>query len=530
MTYDLLNEPLIEALEADESRLFSLPGLLAAWADGQPVLLDGIRPHQRPPMHMLLCQLAVLGIQRGGDDLGLEAPEEVWRARLLKLAPAAAWHLVADTQNDPAFLQPPAIGADLKSFSTIARPDDFTTLISAKNHAVKQSAMAQATPWLWVVALVEKQSSSRYDGATQYGIARMNGGLGSRPLVSVYPDMADGARWRRDVAAILERQPGLLEAASMFTPGDNTLALTWLAPWDGISQLSLDSLDPLFVETARQVRLVIRDGAIVALSKGSKAARVAMPSDLHGRLGDPWAPLDDKGDKVLTLSEDGWTLRRLVGLILPTGDTPLRPSLLQAPRRQETGDLFFHAAALCGGQGKTGGFHQVTLPIPGRIVIRLATLQDAAEGLGQTAQVMLSEADMAQGILRHALLSFQQGGPTEKIKGDRDPGISTWVGVFQHAVQHAFFPALWDMADARDDSRPWRRFLHATAERVLGEAIKSLSVRSMLFFRAEARSRSLLWSRLRASLPLDLDLPADATESDEADRDDEAHSDEGVTA
>jgi CRISPR system Cascade subunit CasA len=458
MAYDFLTEPLIEATEAGIPIDLTLPCLLAGWASGRDVVLEGIRPHQRAGMHMFLVQIAVGALCLSGSGEELVVGEDEWRVRLLVLAPPLAWHLIAASENDPALMQPSVPAKHLLDFKDIANPDGLSVLVASKNHCLKQNVISFGSPWQWLCALVELQTLSGYSGKFNYGVIRMNVGMGSRPLVAVYPDMREGARWKRDVSRYHEA----LEAGSMpkgFS-GSATegLVATWSRPWDGIEQIPMTDLHPAFVEVARRVRLLVSaSGSISAVVGNSKLPRIDAPKELCGRTGDPWAPMDGD-EKILTVSADGWSLRRLRNLIVSGYTRPL----LQELDSSDDNELFVHASVITGGQGKTEGFHEVTIPVPERIVVRLSTTLEARPRLGILSTEMADDADKAASALRRALVTFLGGGvpPTDKV--DRKEA-DVWISRLQAAVKDAFFPMLWSAMDApnRDE---WRALLRYQAE------------------------------------------------------------------
>ena len=506
MPYDVLNEPLVEAAEGEAPIALTLPGLFAAWGQGRDVLLRGIRRHQRAAMYMFLSQLGAAAWLRAEDGEEVEASDEIWRERLLRIAPDSAWHLVQNDDTVPALLQAPVLPGETKGFKSRRSPDNLSILFAAKNHALKQSQIGEGSPWMWLASLVELQTMGGFGGRDNYGVVRMNGGQASRPMVAVYPDMREGPRWVRDITAIrngAETLRGAMPEGFYAEPGKGLVA-TWLQPWDGVSQIALHDLDPLFVEVARRIRLRdAGDGRIEALVGNSKAARIAAAKDLCGRTGDPWAPLDGE-TKVLTVPAEGWNVRRLKNLIAPDASSTYRPSFLQRFQPGEARDMFFHAAVVTGGQGKTEGFHEVTIPIPGRVVGRLsARIGDAATNLGNAATGMLADAEKTASILRRAILCCAQGGPALKdIKADKREA-DAWVAGFQAAFSDAFFPALWTVFDLGGDRTAWRDRLRQEAEAAYETAAHALPVRGELFYRAYTRGRSVLFGLLNKEFSVD---------------------------
>jgi CRISPR system Cascade subunit CasA len=505
MAHDILNDPLIEVTLDGELRLVTMPDLFAAWGSRQDIALAGVRHYQRPAVHMFFCQLGAVALERSDDEPSIGADADAWRKRLLRLAPAEAWHLIADDAKDPALLQPPTDPDDVRDFTAVSSPDDLTILVASKNHASKQSRISGASPWTWICALVEFQTMSGYAGAKNYGVMRMNGGNGSRPLVSIYPGMSDGARWRRDVEVIVASSDKIRGSARFFAPPGKGSVAMWTVPWDGRSQLDLGDLDPLCVEVARPLRLQIAGGVISARVGNSEVARVAGTKELKGRLGDPWGPLDDKGGKLLTVSGDGWSLRRLRNLIVPDGESPYMRSLLQIPTPSERGDMVFHACVTAGGQGKTDGFHEATVPIPGSKVVSLFETDDGATRIGQLATQMIADADTAKSALKTGLFCFAQGGVRADAifwdKRETSGAASHWLHAFQRAVEHEFFDRLWEADDADGDRLNWRLRLRQLATDLYAEATEAIPVHSEVFWRAETRGRGLLLGKLNREFP-----------------------------
>lgn len=311
MTHNLLTEPLIESYKG----WHSLPGLMAAMARSEVTAFPALRPHQRPAWHMFLVQLATLALDATGQR-SLPGDEAGWAAALRALTPGhnddAPWHLVMAERSKPAFLQPPDPGG--LNWSDVPTPDALDMLITSRNHDLKARIARQAAPQDWVFALVSLQTMEGYGGAGNHGIARMNGGSSSRPMLTLAP-LDDASApinpshwWARDVQRLLARRDGV-----------NGIALVWPEPWPEGRSLSLGRLDPLFIEVCRRVRLLAQGDGLTAQRSTSKAARVAA-KEARGVISgeaDPWAPVanDSGGVKTLTLGERDFTYSVLVELL-----------------------------------------------------------------------------------------------------------------------------------------------------------------------------------------------------------------------
>src|SRR5690606_23481359 len=110
---------------------------------------------------------------------------------------------------------------------------------------LKAERMLAASDEHWLFALVTLQTYEGYLGAGNFGISRMNGGLGSRMSLGIRPPGGAATAFRRDVLRLVaSRDSGLTGKA-----------LLWLDPWDGTLQLAFERLDPLYVDICRRIRL-----------------------------------------------------------------------------------------------------------------------------------------------------------------------------------------------------------------------------------------------------------------------------------
>ena len=202
---NLITDPILTLSSGDR---VSLPTLFAAMARGQVRSFPALRPHQRPAWHMFLAQLGALALWSAGrNDLPENAAD--WVGNLRRLTQNhrddAPWRLIVEEPGKPAFLQPPDPGG-LK-WSTIATPDALDLLITSRNHDLKQAAASHAAAEDWVFALVSLQTSEGYGGNGNHGIARMNGGSSSRPMLGLAPgrdgeiSVDPSAWWARDRTA-----------------------------------------------------------------------------------------------------------------------------------------------------------------------------------------------------------------------------------------------------------------------------------------------------------------------------------------
>ena len=269
---NILTEPLIRISTAHGTRLASLPDVYAALAADEVEAFPSLRPHQRHAWHAFLVQLGAMAMHRTGIA-DPPADEGAWadlkRGLTHQFPDDEPWQMVVDDITKPAFMQPPASSPDLEKDykGVVATPDELDMLVTSKNHDLKAAAAAQSSADDWIFALVTLQTMEGFGGAGNYGVSRMNGGLGSRPAFSLAPPGGPGAHVKRDIEALLSDYP----------LGSGGHHLLWLLPWDGSSAQRLlpTELAPFYIEVCRRIRLR-RDetGNIHAIRTSSKAARI----------------------------------------------------------------------------------------------------------------------------------------------------------------------------------------------------------------------------------------------------------------
>ena len=168
-----------------------------------------LRPHQRHAWHAFLVQLGALAMHRAGLTEPPKDSEE-WLRLIRGLTPDypedEPWSLVVDDITMPAFMQPPVSSADKLSDykSTVETPGGLDMLVTSKNHDLKSSVASSSETDEWIFALISLQTAEGFGGAGNYGISRMNGGLGCRPAFSLTPSARPGIHLRRDIVALLD--------------------------------------------------------------------------------------------------------------------------------------------------------------------------------------------------------------------------------------------------------------------------------------------------------------------------------------
>ena len=432
---NLLQDPI---LTLSRGIKVSLPELLAAMVRGEVRDFPALRPHQRPAWHMFLVQLSALALWTAGrEELPMDAAD--WKASLSGLTPDHAddepWRLVVADQNKPAFLQPP-VPKNLK-WSPIKTPDALDMLITSRNHDLKQNVARQAEPEDWVFALVSLQTSEGYGGRGNQGIARMNGGSSSRPMLGLVPSQAENltvnvsAWWARDVRQLIKARKANKEGGPCVAGGH---ALLWCLDWPEGQQLNLSDLDPWFIEVCRRIRLTDAGGVISAQRSTSKATRVDAKM-AKGVVGDPWAPVHKEG-KSFTLTQ-GYNYKTLYDLLF-SGDWQ-RPLLVE-PQEDETAGMLLIAEGISRGNSKTEGFHSRVVPLP---KVELFSSENAAT----LSKAQIEEIGKFDQALRNALSLVAAGGDREaqrKYFAHTNPARDR----FDQVADQLFFIHLWRRVEA----------------------------------------------------------------------------------
>ncbi|MEJ5207096.1 hypothetical protein [Denitratimonas sp. CY0512] len=503
--HDLLKDPLIGVRTAQGVRHVSLPELLASLSAGQVENYTGLRAHQADPWHVFLVQLAA-SIQARRPTEALPTDAAYWRDGLLDLAEgvAEAWHLVVEDVTKPAFLQhPDCHGANFKPCADA--PDEFDVLFTSKNHDVKSARIRADEPEAWIYAITTRQTISPYGGGggTLNGIARMNSGSGSRPIVSWVRDLHPSQRFLDEVSELRRIRGSILEARYGYNA--TGVVLTWLRPWDHRKhQFFLSDLDPWFVEAPRLVRLryeELTDG-IVALQAGTKARQIGPKESHKGDVGDPWIPITTEGT-ALTITSPGFTPERLCKLIFKQG-IQRSTGLLDPGSSDSYGWLV--ASVLSGGNCKTDGFHRVELPVPPQARMALFN-REKRDTLAHLAQKLLSDAKDVQGALGIALTVLTEAAP-DRLDFKR---VASWVKAvrsqFGKQWDLLYFSTLWrGVEESHDTVRvDWQQRLVDAGQALLDEGSTHLPLPTNRRWRALTQSQSAWRGMLRkGGLPLPL--------------------------
>ena len=503
---NLITDPILTLAGGEK---VSLPALFAAMGRGEVRGFQALRPHQRPSWHMFLVQLGALSMWNSDRECPPDAAED-WAADLRRLTPEhpddAPWRLFVEERDIPAFLQPPDPGG-LK-WSKVETPDALDLLITARNHDLKQTVAKQATVEDWVLALVSLQTCAGYDGRGNCGIARMNGGSSSRPMLGLAParnrDLAidPSAWWARDVERLVaSRKAGQHGGAGAF----GGQALLWCFDWPASHQFDIRELDPWFIEVCRRVRLTHTNGRVAAQRSTSKAARIEAKA-FKGNVGDPWAPVHKTEGKSLTLGSDDFHYKRLCDLMF-SGDWEV--PLLARPGSDESSDMLLVAEALSRGNSRTDGFKSRVVMVPGRVVPFL--FSDTSSSAPEVSKAQLQEIQEFDKALRYAIALMAAGGDRDVLKREHYKRADPASKRFDRAADRLFFPSLWRRVEAGANNDPDAEeeakmaFLSALYEAATAELRGTLSAipcPTIRRPRGEARASRAFRSRVRREYPV----------------------------
>jgi CRISPR system Cascade subunit CasA len=499
MRHSLLDDPLFRVRLPDETvQGHSLPEILHRLTQDNILSFEALQPHQQQAWHSFLVQLAAMAVAR---EAGGTIPSDAsgWRDALVGLADgeAAAWHLIVPDGSRPAFLQSPVPEGNLDDAgykADVPTPDQLDVLITSKSHDVKARRIRHPRPEHWIYALVTLQTMEGFLGRGNYGIVRMNGGFGNRPLVGLATDLSWGERFRRDVDVLRSEREALADRYTLDGP-----ALLWTEPWDGAkeSAIPLDDCDPYFLEICRRIRFREENGDLVCWRANTKGQRVDAPDSLNGDTGDPWTPIGKSGGKALTLPGEGFTYKRMQDIVLEGEYAP--PPALKFQDSDE-GHMYVVARALVRGQGKTEGLHHRIIPVPPQATLSLQR-KSRREQLAQRARDRVEQvAEVRTSVLYPSIGTLLGGGDTGAIEFD---DVGPWLDAFDRAVDARFFESLWASAGMSDTEalEQWQSLLWEEAQVQFEDAEDHAPASSTRYWRARSSARSIFHGAARNTLP-----------------------------
>ena len=499
MHYSLLDGSVITVRYRNgKTSTTNLPQIFCGLLNDTIVSFEALQPHQQQAWYSFLVQLAAMAVARGNNG-EIPTTADRWRELLLNLADGseAAWHLVVGDVSKPAFMQPPVPEGSLKEAkysSDIQTPDELDMLVTSKNHDLKGNRILNPDPEHWLYALLTLQTMEGFLGRGNYGIIRMNGGFGNRPLVGLSPDKSWGKRFLRDIKVLNKNRSALLE---IYNQTGETLL--WILPWDGekSSGVPIENCDPFFIEICRRIRLIKNIEQISCLRTNTKASRILAADDLNGRTGDPWTPVEKKGVKALTLGESGFTYELIQQLLL--GEEYATPIALEFQQDEQDG-AFLICQALVRGQGKTDGLHRRVIPIPPTVTAKLFQKSTDKELIAKRAQNRIALAyDVQRKILRPSISSLLSSGTDQRVEYDK---VAPWINRFDNEIDRRFFESLWASVEMAPEkaTRQWEEILLEEAEKIFKEAEGSTPIAQLRRLRAVSKARSMFYGQARKLL------------------------------
>ncbi|WP_179862365.1 type I-E CRISPR-associated protein Cse1/CasA [Longibacter salinarum] len=510
--FSLLDDGLFRVRGDDGVRECSLPEVLAALQADAVASFDGLQAHQEQAWYAFLVQLAAM-IRARTDRTG-DLDTSDWRSGCLDLAEGNenAWHLVVSDVTEPAFMQSPVPEGSLdeaKYKSDIPSPSSLDVLVTSKNHDVKQTPIRYPRTEHWIYALITLQTMEGFLGRGNYGIARMNGGFGNRPLVGLAPGLSFGERFRRDVRVLAETHDD-----TVLWDADGRFKLLWTEPWDGAkaSAISLDNCDPYVIEICRRIRFTMDDGSLTCWRANTKGQRLNVPSSLSGQTEDPWTPVDKGEDKALTLGGGGFTYRKLTDILSGNYE---RPVTLER-QSNDAGAMFVTARSLVRGQGKTEGLHHRDIFVPGEASGFFSQGSDLWQKLAEISEQRVEMVQEVESrVLRPAVAALLTGGRRDE-QPDWDV-VQPWIDAFDTRVNEVFFEKLWAAVnlDKRQAQNAWEHFLKTEACSQFEAATENVPIPDLRKWRALSAARSIFESRIRDTLEMAYDDESSSTDTDE---------------
>jgi len=508
--FNILTERLIRIATPDGIRWATFPEMLAALMADEVGAFPSLRSHQRPAWHAFLVQFGAMAMCRGGVSEPPTDAEE-WagliRGLTVEWPDDEPWHLVVDDITKPAFMQPPARSANrLDDYkSRVMTADELDMLVTSKNHDLKASVGAQAGANDWIFTLVSLQTMEGYGGARNYGISRMPSGYGNRPAFSITSSTRPSGHVKRDIIALLDHRQAILDE---YPVTDDGIGLLWVEAWDGTKaeMLTIDRMEPFYIEVCRRVRLREAGGKVEALRANSLARRI---DDVKGLTGDPWAPVgqsaNQKGTPPAFLGPRKFGYERVVdGLFSPDWTAP---PLLQLTNddRISGGTMELVARGMVRGEGGTAGYHERVIPLKpktAQVFGRGGSTQD----IGDIARQRIEQVGKIKTILRHAIATFAAHGAANDTSPEQRSLANPWVDKLDEIVDAGFFEHLqaeYDTEDAGERERIRNEWLRNGAGgvidhagNILEAAEDSLPCHSIHRYKARVRADGVFWGRL----------------------------------
>ena len=508
MKYSLLDDSLIEVrFKGQEKEYTNLPHIFSELMENNIISFEALQPHQQQPWYSFLVQLAAMAVSRENNG-DIPSSIEKWRQMLIGLADGskAAWHLVVEDVSKPAFMQTPIPEGSLEEAgykSDIETPDELDMLVTSKNHDIKGNRILNPEPQHWLYALLTLQTMEGYSGKFNYGIARMNGGGGNRPLIGFSEKLSWGGRFRRDLEILLSNRNKLADDFDF-----SGYSLLWLLEWDGTKKdsLQLSVCDPFFLEICRRIRFRKTEKGVKCFKKSTKSKRIEVPDELNGITNDPWTPIDKGEAKILTITESGFTYKLLQELLI--GEKYQKPFAMKF-QADERDRVFMINQALVRGGGiktETNGLHKRIIPIPPKVhkLLMNDIKKDkfAERANNRVALALEVQKQILYPSVRELIREGLKKEVTRKQTIKENKQINPWLKRFDQEIDRRFFESLWASVemDQEEATRQWEEILLEEAKKQFKQAERSTPIAQLRRLRAVSKARSIFYGQVHKIL------------------------------
>lgn len=509
MKYNLLCDPCIRVrLISGDFVLLTLPGVLSALSCNEINSFVALRPHQAHPWHAFLCQVTAMALDLYSPKnlpsingisphllLG-ERSEEEWRIILSMLTSDfpndEPWTMFVEDLSRPAFLQPPVPEGEVDTWKDQIFPDNLDVLVQSKNLGIKTGKAVNPNIDDWIFALLSLQTQSAFLGVGNYGVARQNGGFATRAGVGLCTSLHWGGQWGRDTRILLE---SLLEAEEKYTLEwnlDEGVRLVWTVPWSGNESLSIRQLHPLFIESARRIRLQRNEKKVWAKYIGTESSRIEA-KDLKGNIEDPWIPIDMKTKGALNKRPDYEVMRNVL-----FDRATFSPCLLQELHACDEGhDFFIRFRFLSRKKGSTEEYLERVVFVPRKMRLPFKSKTE----LNIVSQTMIALVkNMENKVLWPAIVSLYRSSQ-EKGGSNGKAEASQAVRSLDTFVDSRFFELTWECLAIYYESStspktylaPWSEFLLLEAKKLFEMAIQNVSLSGPRRYRAISCAESVFY-------------------------------------
>ncbi|MBN1880441.1 hypothetical protein JW823_10055 [bacterium] len=506
--YSLLSDRLISVNSSEhEKMMMSLPDILAHLSASKDISFLDLQIHQQHAWHAFLVQLASMALASHSCRKVEEIEAKTWRSLLLDMTSGNedAWCLIVNDWDKAAFMQPPSPpGTDFNNPDARRTISEIDVLVLSRNHDIKKNRLLNPNLDHWVFNLVNYQTMNGFLGQKNYNIARMNGGWGSRPCVTLKHGENWGQRFCIDTDISLNIRPNLIGINSLgfayrYSEGHQLL---WVLPWDGNSQIEILDCDPFFIEVCRRIKLQEENGKIIAYFIGTNKERVNA-AFLKGKTGDIWTPLDISKDEAqaLTVPESGFSYEMKRRLIF---DDQMIPSPAMSWDYREIDSYDLYAEVVSRGKGQTNGYHSCQLPMPKKIV-RLFADTTSKRLLAEKAKEQVEDAKNIKKILRISLLVFLQGDQT-RLNFD-DHRHEKVVQRLDNIIDARFFSHLWETSEneTMEARIAWQKLIIEDASHVLLQAFRSLPCPDARRYKSITNAERCFWGQINKLFPKSLE-------------------------